>query len=178
VCPCNFSNVQRRLVSCLLGRAIALAPAAAAPLSAPAAAAVPAPGRAPGSAPAAAPAISAVTAATAAAEAAPVSAPAAAASTASTAALAAAPHATRPPGAPGLGHVHLDLLAAHSLAVQSLLGGDGLGLVIVGDEGVAFAAVVGVEDLAVLLELCLELLLGGPDGHAVHEELAVLGRLV
>ena len=37
------------------------------------------------------------------------------------------------------------------------------------------AAVVSVKHLAKLLKLGSELLLGGPDGDAVHEELAVLG---
>ena len=37
------------------------------------------------------------------------------------------------------------------------------------------STVVSVKHLAKLLELGSELLLGGPDGDAVHEELAVLG---
>ena len=37
------------------------------------------------------------------------------------------------------------------------------------------SAVVSIKHLAKLLKLGSELLLGGPDGDAVHEELAVLG---
>ena len=38
-----------------------------------------------------------------------------------------------------------------------------------------FSAVVGVKHLTKLLELGCKFLLGGPDGDAVDEELAVLG---
>merc|ERR1711971_398917 len=59
----------------------------------------------------------------------------------------------------GLGNIHLDLLPAHSLAVQGVPGILRLLLGLVGDEGISFTTVVRIKNLSKLLKLRLQLLL-------------------
>merc|ERR1719283_200623 len=74
----------------------------------------------------------------------------------------------------GPGYVHLDLLAKDGGAVEGLGGLRGRVLVVVGDKGVAFPAVVGVRHGSELLELRLELGVGDALVDAVDKELAAL----
>merc|ERR1719457_84692 len=70
----------------------------------------------------------------------------------------------------GLGRINLDLLSEDGRTIHALSGSHSSFLISIGDEGVALASVVGVNNISKLLKSNLDFLIGCSSGDSVDEK--------